>query len=443
MKADKQTLKDLGIFIAEEGGISLFDYINKTTTTGGKYRLRDIFQNPPEGMQALMIQQETIRYLAENSADIRLPFNDYQMKSLEAYLSTNIEIIRNTGFLASVWFFLTDIQAFRYLKNSVSEMISFIEYYSRFLDNLKNPLPEKLSKVHTELQRLIEDNNYLTVKDIINRKHNFYLKHILVADKIIRTLLKPGIEKALSSYYTTDALLSLAKSTKEYGFQFPEFNTDDHPLFIAEGIFHPLLQNAVATDVLLNRDSNFIFLTEPNMSGKTTFLKAVGISVFFAHLGMGVPALRLRLSYFDTLLTSLNISDSIFTGYSFFYSEVKRIRQLAEALNNRERVFSIFDELFRGTNIKDAYDASVLIISGLALWRNSLFILSSHLWELWSEIRKHSNIKDFHFEAAFVQNKPVFTYRLLSGVSNIRMGMYIIENENIHNLLKENHYDKN
>lgn len=172
------------------------------------------------------------------------------------------------------------------------------------------------------------------------------------------------------------------------------------------------------------------------MSGKTTFLKATALAVLFAHVGMGVPAKNMELSYFDRLFTSLNITDSILSGYSYFLSEVKRVRELAEALSNGEKVFSLCDELFRGTNVKDAYDATVMVISGLTLWRNSIFVLSSHLCEVWGKIEHFSNVRSLYFESEINDGAPVFTYRLISGISDMRLGLKIIENEKIMELLK-------
>jgi DNA mismatch repair protein MutS len=99
--------------------------------------------------------------------------------------------------------------------------------------------------------------------------------------------------------------------------------------------------------------------------------------------------------------------------------------------------------LFRGTNVKDAYDASAMIISGFTRWQKSAFILSSHLWELWENIKVYPNIKDLFFESEIRNGAPVFTYQLISGVSNMRLGLKIIENEKIMDLLNPPQNDSN
>ncbi len=100
-------------------------------------------------------------------------------------------------------------------------------------------------------------------------------------------------------------------------------------------------------------------------------------------------------------------------------------------------MFVIFDELFRGTNVKDAYDASLLIISELAAIRSSIFFISTHLLELTKELKKFANISFQYMDVILEGKKPIFTYKLRVGVSNERLGMYFIQNEGIIELIKQ------
>ena len=149
-----------------------------------------------------------------------------------------------------------------------------------------------------------------------------------------------------------------------------------------------------------------------------------------------VPASRFELTYFDRLFTSITISDNILTGYSFFFSEVVRIKELGTHLNRQEKVCVIFDELFRGTNVTDAFDATVLIIEKLVQWETSIFVISSHLLEVWNEINHFKNIQSLYFESFIEDEEPVFTYKLLPGVSNMRLGLKIIQKEKLTELLQ-------
>lgn len=436
MYIDKQTLRDLEIFPSKENNPSLFDFLDNTKTTGGKNCLREMLFHLPESYQDVIKQQMAIRYLSENFESYNLPFTDRQMKWLEAYLSSNIEVVKGNSFYEYVEFCLVDIQAYKYLRNSIPDISDFVNGFYNFFISQKTRLPAIFYKALNDLEFIINDKDFKeSIAFYSNKKIPFH--KVLKADKILRMTLKDNLTSIIKIYYEADALLSVAKTTCKYHFVFPDIVNDGKCLFEANGLYHPMLNNAVSCNVKTDIHSNFIFLTGPNMSGKTTFLKSVGIAIYMAHLGMGVPATYVHMSYFDRLFTSLDISDNILNGYSFFYSEVKRVKQLAVFLANKERLFCLFDELFRGTNIKDAYEATILIASGLALWNNSSFILSSHLWEVWEKIKHFENIKPVYFESRTSAGKPVFSYRLLPGVSDLRLGLAIIENEKIMELLKQ------
>jgi len=435
MFIDKQTLSDLDIFKADEAGWSVFDIINKTKTSGGKYRLREKLLHPPETIENLKIQQDTIGFFANNFHSYLLPYSNQQMKLLEVYFSSNIETIKNDEYFECLQFYFKDIQAYREIKSSIRKVIRFVYVFQDFFKAIgKDELPDFLRKIAHEISFVVNNQLFQNILSIFNKK-GLYFFEVLKSDKILLTELKISLKNIINGYYEIDVLLAMAKTCNENHFHFPVFTDDTNCSFKAEELYHPLIPNAIPYQVEINKDSNFIFLTGPNMAGKTTFLKAIGISVYLAHLGMGVPAKSLRLKYFQRLFTSINIPDNVLNGYSYFFSEVKRVKQLAEYLKNGENVFSMIDELFNGTNLKDAYDASAMVISSLVKWDNSVFMLSSHLWEIWDKISQFPNARSFCFESEIKEGAPVFTYHLLQGVSDMRLGMTIIENEKIMNLL--------
>jgi DNA mismatch repair ATPase MutS len=192
----------------------------------------------------------------------------------------------------------------------------------------------------------------------------------------------------------------------------------------------------VPNDLSLDRERSFLFLTGPNMAGKTTFMKALGSAVYLAHVGMSVPARRLVVGGLDTVTSSLHVEDNLERGHSFFYSEVRRVKEVAASLQAGRRQLVLFDELFKGTNVKDAIDGSSLVIEGLLRWSSSLFVLSSHLIELEESLAPHPRIRFFSFESAVEEGRPRFSYRLRPGVSRERLGMLILENEGIPALLR-------
>jgi len=171
------------------------------------------------------------------------------------------------------------------------------------------------------------------------------------------------------------------------------------------------------------------------MAGKSTFIKAVGSAIFLAHLGMGVPAREMKLTLFDGLLTNINVVDNIAKGESFFFNEVQRIKNTIQKINDGKKWLVLIDELFKGTNVQDAMKCSSTVIKGLIRMKNSLFILSTHLYEIGDELKIYPNISFKYFETNVIGDQLVFNYLLKEGISNDRFGYLILKKEKVVEML--------
>lgn len=139
----------------------------------------------------------------------------------------------------------------------------------------------------------------------------------------------------------------------------------------------------------------------------------------------------MKISIFKGLFSTINLSDNINLGYSFYYNEVLRVKHVAEEVVRLNQVVVIFDELFRGTNVKDAYDASYAVIAALAGLHKSVFVISTHILEVTERLKAFDTIDFRYFEVVMQDGKPDYTYRLLPGVSLERIGMYILNQEKV------------
>lgn len=101
------------------------------------------------------------------------------------------------------------------------------------------------------------------------------------------------------------------------------------------------------------------------------------------------------------------------------------------------KLFVIFDELFRGTNVKDAYDASLSIIRSFAQIKNSYFIVSTHIVEVARELSAIENISFKFMETLFDNGSPSFSYQLKTGITEERLGMWIVKNEGILDIIAD------
>jgi hypothetical protein len=120
-----------------------------------------------------------------------------------------------------------------------------------------------------------------------------------------------------------------------------------------------------------------------------------------------------------------------------FYAEVKRVKDILIKINPPKKLFIIFDELFRGTNVKDAYDASLMIIKALTKIRDNLFIISTHILEVAENIDNKNSIMFRCFESDLIDQQPAYDYKLKDGITKERIGLLIIENERIPEILDQ------
>jgi DNA mismatch repair protein MutS len=229
----------------------------------------------------------------------------------------------------------------------------------------------------------------------------------------------------------------MAIATKTYQLNLPSVNENSHPFINAKGLYHILLPNPVPYDIEMNINSNFIFLTGANMAGKSTFIKAVGSAVFLAHLGMGVPATSMSLTVFDGLLSNINVVDNIIKGESYFFNEVQRIKNTILKINDGRKWLVLIDELFKGTNVQDAMKCSSVVVKGLIKITSSLFILSTHLYEIGEELNAYPNISFKYFETAVLEDQLEFSYQIKEGISNDRIGYVILKREKVVEMLEK------
>lgn len=448
MIIDRQSLNDLNIFSNHDENTSVFGLLKNTRSRGGEYRLRERFMHPISDLEGIRKTQHAVRFLMHNSERFYLPASNNSLLIIENYLNSNISVSENISWLGNIVdtlnLFITDKSSFSYLQESIPAVANLvISFYNQFSQvSVDETLPEILQGYRNLVNRIYHYPGFLKLIQWVAEKKSVPFNRVIEFDRLLRHNLLVEIKRLLDSCYDYDSLLSMAASSLKHNFVFPEFHENQSEIKLEfSGLYHIFLSKPVSYTLKVPDTENLLFITGPNMAGKTTFLKTIGVSVLLAHCGMGVPANHMALSRFDRLITSLTVSESLQKGYSYFLSEVKRVKEVATCLNSGEKVLALFDELFKGTNVKDSFDASVLIINGLINWNKSLFILSTHLAEVGSEIAEYKNVGFYCFNSALINGTPEFDYRLMKGISNSRLGLHIINNEGIPELLMINNSD--
>ena len=437
MEIDKTTLADLAILNTEDE-FSVFSKLNFCRTVGGRERLYENFTRPLQSIEAITGIQQTLQVILQNLHHWPSQISNGSVMMIEKfYLATIDDIPSNPSRVAALSYKIFHRPDFSLVEYSLGHGFDFIKGIQVLLMHfLNDATPPPLQKLLVTAQQLISKEQFVIVINN-NKASDLTIAQQLHLANFLRYHYKRNMLELLAIYAQLDAWYGMAMAVKTYGFHFPQFIPSDEPLLQVEGLYHILLPKPVGYSLALHPECNFLFLTGANMAGKSTFIKAVGTAVFLAHLGMGVPAQNMRLSFFNGLLSNINVVDNISKGESFFYNEVQRIKATVRKVSDGRKWLILIDELFKGTNVEDAMKCSSTVIEGLLKIKNSLFILSTHLYEIGDGLKKYPNISFNYFETLVKDDQLLFNYQLKDGISNDRLGYLILKNEGVVEMLRK------
>jgi DNA mismatch repair ATPase MutS len=437
MQIDKISFNDISIFHQEEE-FSIFHKLNFTRTTGGKEWLKKFFSEPHGDLKKIIGTQRIIRTLMEHVNDWPTDITNGTVLVMDKFMDYALDpISENSGTFNSI--------LYKWLHSADYSMVKYsVPHFADFFRGIKNILSllEELDlppAVKIYIDRMVQIMKQPPLQSLAETKkaERFTIRQNLYYGYYLRGRYRSNTLELIDIFSRLDAWYSMAVAVKTFRLSFPEFIEQEKPLVEAKGLYHVLIPNPIAYDLEMNPEHNFLFLTGANMAGKSTLIKALGSAVFLAHIGMGVPAENMKLTLFDGLLSNINVVDNIAKGESFFFNEVQRIKHTIEKINNGKKWLVLIDELFKGTNVQDAMKCSLTVIRGLIKIKNSLFILSTHLYEIGDELRSHPNITFRYFETNVKDEQLEFTYQLKEGISNDRIGYVILKREKVVDMLEK------
>jgi len=304
------------------------------------------------------------------------------------------------------------------------------EFTSEKLKNLKSQLVypsgsasiqiEKLSKLFGQLENILNPvgtvlfNGFLlfhlhTLRGFRNWKFNF-------AEKTMNWIDLIGEMEALNS------LANFAYNNP--AFTFPELN-DKHEI-VFEKLGHPLLnaQKRVTSDIEFTKQK-FIILTGSNMSGKSTFLRSLGVNMVLA--GTGAPVCAQRASIHPIpVYVSMRVSDSLNDSESFFFAEVKRLKEVMDAAE-KETCFVLLDEILRGTNSDDKRTGTVEVVKKI-IAKNAIGAVATHDLKVCDTTAEYPDqLMNKCFEVEIVDNELYFDYQLRDGVCKNKSATFLMK----------------
>ena len=476
--------KDLDLL----GKNSLFSAISYCETLLGKNKLRDFLLNLSVEKETIIAKQKSLEELSEktdwniqfltlskslnidgNIALLEVKEPVFKMATLAKAAIVLVPIL-TLGTLLSLLFievsglniallfggiFLASriiLMIYAQKINSISETLSFDStQYEQFLavfshiekENFKEESNKNLQKKFTsgeskssrkeieKLARLLRnyESGNSNIGLILN---NFFLWKLNFAQQIEKQSKK--IEQDLPEWFDAfaefEALISFGIfKFKNPKYIFPKISESGEKLKVEE-IVHPLLfqEIVVSNDFEIVEKTEISIITGANMTGKSTFLRTIGVNLVLAMNGCPVAAKEFSFVPMD-LFTSMRTSDSLNDGTSYFNAEILRLRNLVENLENGKPQFIILDEILKGTNSKDKLTGSELFLEKL-MKSKTLFscLIATHDLELTKiEEKFPAKIKNYCFELEQKNGELETDYKLQNGVTKSMNAIYLMK----------------
>lgn len=419
-------MKNLIDLNLKEEILPIFDY---TINAFARSEVLRILEHPLSSVEQIIERQQILRGFSANQAVL----NEYTYNV--SYLREVYSFLQNVGNehasrkRTKRQLLVHKSTKYRYIGKLSQLILVFYQLESRYFSKLNlDCFPTNYASTIERIKQFLSHFQLEKHKSII-QKGGLKRKHVA---ELLKTLNELQQQKEILTFWEDlfrfEAFLSISIAITQNQFCYPNFSQGSIALY---NLYHPLLKDPIKNDFVTN--SNVIVFNGPNMSGKSTFLKTIGLCIYLGHLGIGIPASNGEIPFCDYLSIDINRKDDLSKGYSHFMTEIVNLKSIAQRASKGKRCIAIFDELFRGTNVEDGFEICKTTINGLSKFNNSIFFISTHIQELKSVSNKKT--ANYYIDCELIEDKPVFTYQLKQGWSDIKIGRIIFEKEGLNDLL--------
>lgn len=282
-------------------------------------------------------------------------------------------------------------------KSSENNPITAFYYISRRLELRKN----KFASFFIYLLFPYDIKQYFSLKKWTNKNPDFF-RHLF---------------ESIAKFELAISLYSIKRMNKD--FILPIINESSSVFLDAKNLGHPLIpeKDRVGNDFKLNQNNRISIITGSNMSGKSTFLRTLGINVILAYAGTVVPAYSFELSKRIKLMTYMRITDSLQQNVSTFKAEINRVKKILDAINSGDpHYLFLIDEMLRGTNHDDKLKGTLALIRKLAESNTYALIATHDLRATELQTEYPEIIKNYYFEYGLNENELSFDYKIKNGI---------------------------
>ena len=300
-------------------------------------------------------------------------------------------------------------------------LVESTNYSSKFLNKLASSINQEDYHAKNEISRIAGLLEQLQVR---NNLLHLFINIPLLLD--LQWLLRieswqqhnsEHIEDWFNTLAEFEVLVSLAGQAFAHDtWTYPKFTSNPYSLNCTQ-LGHPLIKanESVPNNFKMAGKGEVILLTGPNMAGKSTFLRTIGVNIVMAQMGGVVCAREMVLNPEIKVFTAMRIKDDLSESISSFYAELSRIKYLLDLVEQGEPVLYFLDEILKGTNSADRHKGAVALMKQLSNLQVSGFI-STHDLALGDLSKELSSVRNFSFESIITAGKIEFDYTIRPGI---------------------------
>ena len=471
-ETDHAYTSDLSIF----GSRGLFHFLNRTTTSLGKRVLSDwikIFPDSPT-LEIIRDRQEAVEELTDK-VDFRQNIQAHGKNILDSFVrlesvrmlfkespvvmgksllivfihifpiltfSAVVSVFFKFSWLIPVGFVLVQGMVNRFFRKRViriykltSQNHRVLLVYSKIIEEIEREIFKSRTLLKLQKHCFIKNRPAsLFIKKLSSRFQFFEARQSKEIHFLMNNILfwdlhcvhriekwKNDVREEIEKWFEAVGAFEAISSFANIQFNFPNWTKPDLRdsgfILNAVSVGHPLIpaDERVHNSIEQQGDIDIVIVTGPNMAGKTTFLKTVGVNIVLALAGAPVCADSFIVSPLR-IYTSMKVSDSLDKGLSQFYAELQRLKKVLHAIIDQEPVFFLIDEMLKGTNELDRHRGANALIRQL-IEHKAKGMVATHDLELTKLEKEYSGkIRNIHFDGYIKDDKLYFDYLLKRGI---------------------------
>ncbi len=237
------------------------------------------------------------------------------------------------------------------------------------------------------------------------------------------------IRKTAQAIGTIDCLMALSLLATLNNYVRPIVDTSDH--LEIRGGRHPVIEQTLGSatfipnSLLLNTEERLMLITGPNMAGKSTFIRQVGLIAIMAQMGSFVPATSAHIGLIDKLFSRIGASDDLARGQSTFMVEMTETANILRHATQRSLI--ILDEIGRGTGTYDGISIAWAVAEYLLMQpeKRAKTLFATHYWELTALEKEIPGAVNFHISVLDTEEGIIFLHKIARGSTNKSYGIHV------------------